>query len=158
MSDNERVTRIDAATTDSGGNGEGFQFDYRRLGPVIGLEKLATSVFVVPPGKRAFPYHAHAEIEEMFLILEGEGTLRHENEERPIRAGDLVAAPCGEAHQIINTSNAELRYLAISTNDRTDVVTYPDSKKVMAYSGSFDKPIRHITHEDDAKGYFHGEE
>ncbi|MDX1444153.1 MAG: cupin domain-containing protein [Gammaproteobacteria bacterium] len=157
MSERTRLTPLSAPLTDSGGNGEKFEFSYRRIGASLGLEKLATSIFSVPPGKRAFPYHAHAEIEEMFLILEGEGTLRHEDVEYPVKAGDLIAAPCGEAHQLINTSDGELRYLAISTNDRTDVVKYPDSGKVMAYTRALEKPLMHMTRETDARDYFDGE-
>src|SRR5260370_12833349 len=33
----------------------------------------------VPPGKRNFPYHAHSAQWELYLVIVGKGSLRHEN-------------------------------------------------------------------------------
>ena len=38
--------------------------------------KLGLSVDTVPPGKQSCPYHFHHAQEEMFVVLEGTGTLR----------------------------------------------------------------------------------
>ena len=97
----------------------------------IGAGKLAYAVVRLQPGKRAWPYHSHYVAEEMFYILEGAGTLRHADEEHPIRAGDFICAPADpkQPHQIINTSDAELSYIALSTKDEADVFLYPDSGK-----------------------------
>lgn len=72
------ITNVDQALTDAGGQGDKFAFNYRRIGPLIGLQKLACSVYSVAPGKRAFPYHAHAVTEELFIVLSGSGTLRQD--------------------------------------------------------------------------------
>ncbi len=124
--------------------GSGNRFEASR-GPVsteIGGEKLGYAVIRVKPGKRAWPYHAHRVIEEAFFILEGRGTLRHAGEEYAIRAGDFIAAPADpeQAHQIINTSDADLVYIAISTQAMTDVVHYPDSGKYGVWSGDIRDP------------------
>jgi len=99
-------------------------------------KKLGASYDVVPPGKRSCPYHFHYAHEEMFVILEGEGTLRVAGEMIPIRAGDVIDIPPGPEfpHQIINTSNATLKYLSISTQEMPEVCEYPDSNKYLAYS------------------------
>ncbi|MDX1455448.1 MAG: cupin domain-containing protein [Gammaproteobacteria bacterium] len=154
----ELITSVHDALQGGGGNGERYEYSARRLGQLLGLKKIGCNVFEVPPGKRAFPYHAHAEIEELFLVLEGEGTLRHDGAEHAIKAGDMIAAPVGSAHQIINTSDAPIRYLAFSSGEKTDVVTYPDSGKVLAYTEGFGEPMFHITRQDDAVGYYEGEE
>ena len=39
------------------------------------LEKFGISVDTVPPGKRGAPYHLHHAEEEVFLVLQGSGTL-----------------------------------------------------------------------------------
>ena len=68
----------------------------------------------------------------MFFIIEGHGEIRIGDETHPIRQGDLIACPPGgreTAHQIINNSDAELRYLAVSTNNSPEVAEYPDSGK-----------------------------
>ena len=112
---------------------------------------------MVPAGKRAFPYHAHSLIEELFVVLEGSGTLRHDGQEFPIRAWDVVSSVIGKPHQIVNTSNADLKYLAISSNELADVV-YPDSNKVQAASGAFGQTLWHVTRLSDACDYYAGEE
>jgi uncharacterized cupin superfamily protein len=103
---------------------------------MLGTEKLGCSLVVVPPGKKAWPYHRQHANEELFVILAGEGTLRHEGERHPIRAGDVISSRTGTAHQIINTSAAELRYLAISTMHHPEIAEYPDSGKRMLIAGS----------------------
>ncbi|WP_341503252.1 cupin domain-containing protein [Gallaecimonas sp. GXIMD4217] len=157
MADPIPLTHIDQPVTDSAGNGDGFQYRYRRLGPELGLAKLGCSLYVVPPGKKAFPYHGHRAIEELFLILAGSGTLRYQGQERPVRAGDLIAAPLGKAHQLLNTSSEDLSYLAISNMAPLDLVLYPDSNKLLAYSELDDDAIRHISRLDDTRDYYDGE-
>lgn len=152
------IVNIETTALKPGGNAGSFAYQSARLGPGLGLRKLGASLYVVPPGKRAFPFHAHSEIEEVFFILEGSGTLRHDDEEFPIKAGDMVAAPTGSAHQIINTSENDLRYLAFSTNDSTDVVLYPDSGKVLAYAPNLGEGLVHITGLDSAMDYYDGED
>ena len=73
----------------------------------------------------------------MFYVLEGNGTLRHAEEEFPIRAGDFIASPADpqQPHQIINTSDAKLSYIALSTMEAADVMHYPDSDKYGVWHG-----------------------
>ena len=79
--------------------------------------KLGCGVDTLPPGKTGCPYHFHHAQEEMFVVLEGRGTLRVAGEFLPIKAGDVIHIPPGPAypHQIINDSDAELKFLSIST-------------------------------------------
>ncbi|MBC7993229.1 MAG: cupin domain-containing protein [Rhizobacter sp.] len=111
-----------------------YEWSGSRLAAGTVALKLGASVDTVPPGKRACPYHFHYAQEEMFIVLEGEGTLRVAGEMLPIRAGDVMFIPPGPAypHQIINTSAAPLKYLSVSTKDSPEVVEYPDSGKYLA--------------------------
>ncbi len=152
------MVNIDSVVTVPGGNGSKFVYESARLGPKIGLKDLGCSIYVVPPGKTAFPYHAHSLIEELCIVLEGTGTLRHEGGEGPIRAGDVIASPCGTAHQIINSSTTNLKYLVVSGNTTADVVLYPDSGKIGAVSGAFGKGVWHFTKLSSATDYYDGEE
>jgi uncharacterized cupin superfamily protein len=97
--------------------------------------KLGAAIDVVPPGSRSCPYHFHRAQEEMFIVLEGSGTLRVAGEMLPIGAGDVVFVPPGPEypHHILNTSDAPLKYLSISTQEEPEVCEYPDSGKVAAY-------------------------
>jgi uncharacterized cupin superfamily protein len=116
--------------------GSSFGGIRQRVGAAIGAEKLGYSLFSVPPGKAAFPYHTHTGNEEMIYILDGDGTLRHGKEELPVTAGTVIACPPGAdyPHQLINTGNKELRYWVISTMEYPDISEYPDSSKIGAYA------------------------
>lgn len=105
-----------------------------RLGTDTAAQKLGASVDIVAPGKRSCPYHFHYAQEEMFVILDGQGTLRVAGEMLPIRSGDVIFIPPGPEypHQLINTSDAPLKYLSISTRETPEVCEYPDSGKYQA--------------------------
>ncbi len=124
------------------GKGEKFLAERATVSDNIGATKLGYAVIRLKPGKRAWPYHAHYVIEEMFYVLEGEGTLRHAGKEYPIRAGDFICSPADpdQPHQIINTSDKSLTYIALSTNDHTDVFLYPDSGKYGVWHGKSRNP------------------
>jgi uncharacterized cupin superfamily protein len=144
------------------GNGETFVAKTGRAGPLLGSPGLGCTLVAVPPGKRAWPFHRHHVIHEMFYILSGSGECRLDGERLPVRAGDLIAAPAGkEAHQIINTSSDELRYLAFSTIGEADVLEYPDSGKIAAAAGvknaDFTTATVKLLGRLQPAGYFDGE-
>jgi uncharacterized cupin superfamily protein len=112
MADTRIINLADVSLKDNG-NGEAFMAKIARLGPLLGSTGLGCTLTVLPPGKRAFPYHRHHVIDEMFYVLSGAGEYRLDGKRLPLRAGDLIAAPAGkEAHQVVNTSSDELRFLA----------------------------------------------
>jgi uncharacterized cupin superfamily protein len=108
------------------------------VGNRIGSRKLGFNVTVIPPGKSAFPYHAHHANEEMFFVLQGRGTIRIGKERHAIRADDFISLPPGRryAHQIINTSKRPLRFLAVSTMELPEVGEYPESGKIGVFTGT----------------------
>lgn len=98
--------------------------------------QLGARLDVVAPGQQSCPYHYHHAEEEMFIVLQGEGTLRVAGERLPIRAGDVITIPAGPEypHHILNTSDAALHYLSVSTNRSPEICVYPDSGKVGLYA------------------------
>jgi len=131
-----------------------------RLARGTAARKLGASVDVLAPGKRGCPYHLHHAQEEMFIILEGSGTLRVAGEMLPLKSGDVVFIPPGPEypHQIINTSEAPLKYLSISTRETPEICEYPDSGKFLA-EGSLDKstPFEVIERRGMSLDYWDGE-
>jgi uncharacterized cupin superfamily protein len=117
--------------------------------------KLGAGYDVLAPGKRSCPYHYHLAQEEMFVILEGSGSLRVAGQMLPVRAGDVIFVPPGPAypHQFVNTSDALLRYLSISTQERPEICVYPDSGKTAAY----DNGVRLIGRAETGLDYWDGE-
>ena len=158
------IINIDELEYTTFGKGDRFQADRAPVAPRIGARKLGYSVIRLQPGKRAWPYHAHHAIEEAFYILSGTGTLRHAGEEYPVRAGDFICSPADPAqpHQIVNTSDQELAYIALSNQESTDVMLYPDSGKYGAWHGDSRDPrgpghFIVFARKEDAVDYWDGE-
>ncbi len=138
----------------------GYDVRWGEIASRIGARKLGYNLTVVAPGMRNCPFHSHRAEEEMFLVLEGTGELRYGEARYPLRAGDVIACPTGgpeSAHQIINTGNSELRYLAVSTRSEAEVCEYPDSGKIGAYAGHGPARLRHLTRARDARDYWENE-
>jgi quercetin dioxygenase-like cupin family protein len=57
--------------------------------------------------------HAHAGMDKMYCVLEGEGLFLLEGRELPATAGDLLVAPEGVPHGVRNTGRARLLLLAV---------------------------------------------
>jgi uncharacterized cupin superfamily protein len=144
---------------------EKFSAQIGDVGRRLGAQKIGCNLTVVPPGKRAWPFHNHRVNEEMFFILEGEGEVRIGKETFPIRKGDVIAHPPGDqdtAHQIVNSSKAELKYLAFSTMMMPEICDYPDSGKFGAMAmrpGPDGKPQfwRFVARDGMSLDYFDGE-
>ena len=126
-----------------------------RLATGTAAKQLGLSVDVLAPGKRGCPYHLHHAQEEMFVILEGVGTLRVAGEMLAVGAGDVVFIPAGpeDPHQFINTSGAPLKYLSVSTRQQPEICEYPDSGKFLAHAPGFDA----IQRRDATLDYWDGE-
>ncbi len=127
----EVVVNIDALKLDAESKGSRFAMACAGIGDALGLKWLGATVYEVPPGKTAMPFHRHHTADEMFLILSGTGEYRYGERRLPVGPLDCLGAPAaGEAHQIINTGDVTLRYIAFSNNNNADVVEYPDSGRV----------------------------
>ena len=146
----------------------GEKFGYRRksLGSAAGGEKLGCSLYEVPPGCRAWPCHYRLANEEAVYVREGPGTLRIGGEEIRVCKGDYVALPAGAegAHQLVNSSEAVLRYLCFSTMVEPDVMVYPDSGKVGIFGGAAPggpkekRTMSKFLRDDAEVGYYEDEE
>jgi uncharacterized cupin superfamily protein len=132
----------------------------------LGAQKLGYNLTVLAPGKSAFPFHSHTVNEEMFFIVEGTGEIRFANARHAVRAGDVIACPPGgpaSAHQIVNTSRADLKFLAVSTRLSPEVAEYPDTGRFGLLAemapGADGKPrdLRFVGREDETLDYWEGE-
>lgn len=111
----------------------------RSLGDAAGSERVGLSHYVVEPGMLMNPPHAHSAEEEIFVVLEGSGTVvlypspraGGEIEEFPVGAGSTVARPAGSqrAHAIRAGADG-LTLLAFGTADPNDICYYPRSGKI----------------------------
>ena len=79
-------------------------------------EAAGSEVFIVElaPGE-APPFHQHANMEQVFYILTGEGRLviGENGEEHPVNPGDVVHIPPATSHTIHCLGDQTVRYLAV---------------------------------------------
>jgi uncharacterized cupin superfamily protein len=85
----------------------------------------------IHPGKLNTVPHCHSAEEEIFVVLEGDGTCILGEDEHPVRAGHIVARPAGTrvAHSFRGGENG-MRLLVYGTRDSNDIAYYPRSNKV----------------------------
>lgn len=147
-------------------NADQYDIRWAEIASRIGARQLGYNLTVVAPGKRNCPFHSHHAEEEMFFVLEGTGELRYGESRYSLRAGDIIACPVGgpqTAHQIINTGDAEMRYLSVSTMAPIEVCEYPDSGKFGVYedqsrdAGDRREPFRHLARHEDTRDYWEDE-
>jgi uncharacterized cupin superfamily protein len=145
--------------------GPAFRSRRKKLGGSAGARMLGASIYELPPGASAFPYHYHCANEELLYVLSGEGTLRLGDERVAVRAGSFIAMPLGpaHAHRLYNSSNATLKYLCVSTMIDPEVAVYPDSEKVGVMAGSAPggdpskRTLAGVYRQASGVGYYDGE-
>tara|TARA_B100000959_G_scaffold230261_1_gene246229 strand:- start:3423 stop:3902 length:480 start_codon:yes stop_codon:yes gene_type:complete len=139
-----------------------FKSKYADVGGKIGARQLGYNITIIPSGKKSWPFHNHHVSEEMFLILEGTGLLRHGENQFQIKKNDIIACPTGDrsvAHQIINDGDTDLKYLALGTKRPYDICEYPDSDKILSrVTSEEDSNLWNMSKGNESYDYFEGEE
>lgn len=110
----------------------------RLLGATAGSRRSGLNHVTLPPGATGAPAHCHSAEEELFIVLDGSGTLllhppggAGEPEEHALRAGHVVARPPGTgAAHAFRAGPDGLTYLAYGTREPSDTTFYPESRTV----------------------------
>jgi uncharacterized cupin superfamily protein len=112
----------------------GFNCRRARIGRQVGSAKVGASLWELPAGQAAYPYHFHLAEEELLVVLDGSPSLRTPQGWRQLAEGEVACFPCGEdgAHQIVNRSTETVRFLSVS-NQQPDIVIRPDSQTIGAF-------------------------
>ncbi len=89
------------------------------------------SRYRIPAAARSMPQHVHGDEEELFVVLEGDGTLLLGDERHAVRPGSIVARPpaTGVAH-CFEAGQEGLVLLAYGTRVAADTCWCPDSSKI----------------------------
>ncbi|MDH5783414.1 MAG: cupin domain-containing protein, partial [Candidatus Bathyarchaeota archaeon] len=77
----------------------------------VGAENFAMRLFEMEPGGYS-PFHSHPWEHEVF-ILEGEGLVVGERQERKFRDGDVIFIPSNEEHQFRNNGERTVKFLCL---------------------------------------------
>jgi len=112
------------------------------LADAAGSVKSGLNVVTAGPNKLPAPAHCHSAEEEIFVVLEGDGTLElvpsprardrgHEEEHVPIRAGHVVARPAGtQISHAFRGGESGMKVLMYGWRDTNDITYYPRSNKI----------------------------
>jgi uncharacterized cupin superfamily protein len=112
----------------------------KRLAGTAGAVRTGLNRASLPAGEMGAPPHCHSADEELFVVLEGDGTLillpspqraKAGAEELPVRAGHVISRPAGTgiAHAF-RAGDDGLTYLAYGTREPNDICYYPRSNKI----------------------------
>jgi uncharacterized cupin superfamily protein len=132
------IVNVDDVPLQESGRGD-CASSRRVLGAAAGAQRTALRLFVVHPGKLGTPPHCHSGCEELFVVLEGDGTYLEQApgatgwdpETRPLRVGDVVSCLAGAgAPHALHAGAAGLAYLAYGNRDTNDQIWYPRSRKI----------------------------
>lgn len=74
--------------------------------------RLLVGLNAFEPGQE-HPLHAHAGMDKVYSVVEGDGVFLLEGRELQMHAGDLLVAPDGVAHGVRNTGSSRLLVVAI---------------------------------------------
>jgi uncharacterized cupin superfamily protein len=122
----------------------GYEGDAGRWVPLArnaGAVRTGLNWGYLAPGRAGAPPHCHSADEEIFVILEGSGTLElwpsparakeMEREQHEVRAGHVISRPpsTGIAHYFRAGDNG-MTFLLYGTREPNDVCYYPRSNKI----------------------------
>lgn len=73
-----------------------------------GADQLSVAIMTCPPHSVVRPVHSHKDVEEIILILEGQGEAWVDGEVAPFKRGDAVLFPANSKHQVRNTGDTNV--------------------------------------------------
>jgi uncharacterized cupin superfamily protein len=130
------------------------------MGRKAGAERTGLNWARLEAGQEGAPPHCHSVEEELFVVLEGTGTLElwpspvraengRERESYDLRAGDVVSRPAGTgmAH-LIRAGDEAMTFLAYGTRDTSDVCYYPRSNKIYWRGVGLIARLDHLSYDD----------
>lgn len=126
-----RIVNADEVSLERGEDRPPFGESWRELGARSGSVRAGLNIDVVWPNRQNVPLHCHSAEEELFVVLDGEGTLLLGDSELPVRRGHVIARPPGTrvAHAF-RAGDGELTLLTYGTREPNDICYYPRSNKI----------------------------
>ena len=125
------INLFDPEGFEPGNSREKYKSSYKQISEKMGTKDLGFHIKIMQPKTFSFPYHWHSKEEELAIVLQGEATVRINNQFHSLKPGDLVYFGTGpeSAHHIYNHSDQPFKFLALSNQEPEDMCYYPDSNK-----------------------------
>jgi uncharacterized cupin superfamily protein len=98
------VTNINEPRFDEPREHPGFRCRLARLSRQAGSERLGLSLWELPAGEAAYPFHHHLTEEELVVVLEGAPSLRTPEGWRELVEGEVVAFTAGKITLVSSTT------------------------------------------------------
>jgi uncharacterized cupin superfamily protein len=116
----------------------------KRAGAAAGAAQTGLNWVALPPNAEGAPPHCHSAEEELFVVLDGEGTLElwappkageplatAPEETHAVGRGHVVSRPAGtRVSHCFRSGEQGLTYLAYGTKEPSDIAYYPRSNKI----------------------------
>jgi uncharacterized cupin superfamily protein len=119
-------------TSDAFGSGAGFESEeawFRQLG---------IRIKVLEPGKPNCLYHSE-NLQEAFVVLDGECRLLVEGEERLLRPWDFFHCPPGTEHVFVGAGDGPCVVFMVGARSEDEQLLYPVSELAARYGASAEK-------------------
>jgi uncharacterized cupin superfamily protein len=100
----------------------------RPLGDLFGLQSFGVNLTRLAPGAQSALRHAHTRQDEFVYILEGRPTLVTDAGRTPLEPGMCAGfkGGSGDAHHLVNETDADVLYLEMGDRLPGDAASYPD--------------------------------
>lgn len=111
-----------------------------RLGDLAGLTQFGANLVILEPGAKSSLRHWHEKEDEFIMVTQGTCTLIDNDGEHEMSVGECAGFPANtpNAHQFVNNTDQEARFLVIGTRGDSETAHYPDNDmKVTIANGSF---------------------
>jgi uncharacterized cupin superfamily protein len=114
---------------------------WSRLAPASGLTHMGASHVILKPGGWSSQRHWHDGEDELLIMLTGEAVLIEDDGEKMMRAGDVAAWAAGvqNGHHLVNRSDADCSFVAISAGDKSGSGSYSDIDMTFDAEGYYRK-------------------
>ena len=116
-----RCVEVESVDPSETGNG----LERRRLAAELDVANLATNHYTVPAGERLAGLHAHADQEEVFVVLAGEVGFETLGGRSRVAEGEAVRFPPGEFQSCRNPTDREAVVLALGAPSESDDLRVP---------------------------------
>ena len=117
------MRRVDIESVDPSETGNGLE--RRRLAAELDVANLAMNHYTVPAGERLAGLHAHADQEEVFVVLAGEVGFETLDGRSRVAEGEAVQFPPGEFQSCRNLTDREAVVLALGAPPESDDLRVP---------------------------------
>jgi mannose-6-phosphate isomerase-like protein (cupin superfamily) len=77
------------------------------------------NIALLPTGKTFRP-HYHEDMQEVFIIIQGNAKIRVDKEEATLGRGDTVMVPVGSVHTMKNVGTEDVEYIVIGVSKGTN--------------------------------------